>query len=129
MGSCPKDCVLAAAADGAGYQGGWASSRHDLELESAGSLGRLRSQPTFERILLLPRRKALASAFQGNANGPAGNNAMGGAIFRPATSSQGPTGGTCAQAHEEELLERGIQLFVQRPASAEGLPSRDQVGR
>ena len=44
-------------------------------------------------------------------------------------SHLGKTSGTCAQAHEKELLECGTQLSVQPPASSEGLPSRDQVGR
>ena len=39
------------------------------------------------------------------------------------------TRGTCAQARETELLESGTQLSVQLPASPEGFPRRDQVGR
>ena len=35
------------------------------------------------------------------------------------------TRGTCAQAHEKELLECGTQLSVQLPAFPEGFP--DQV--
>ena len=35
------------------------------------------------------------------------------------------TRGTCAQAHEKELLEFGVQLAVQLTAHPEGLPSRD----
>ena len=41
----------------------------------------------------------------------------------------GQTRGTCAQAHEKELLECGSQLSVQLPISPEGLPSRDEIGR
>ena len=39
------------------------------------------------------------------------------------------TRGTYAQAHEKKLLECGTQLSVQLPASPEGLPGCDQVGR
>ena len=35
------------------------------------------------------------------------------------------TRGTCAQAHEKELLECSVQLSVQLTAYPEGLPSRD----
>ena len=39
------------------------------------------------------------------------------------------TRGTCAQAHETELLESGTQLSVQLPAFPEGFPSHDKVSR
>ena len=50
-------------------------------------------------------------------------------LFGPNKLKQSQTRGTCAQAHEKELLECGTQLSVQLPAFLEGLPSRDQVGR
>ena len=41
----------------------------------------------------------------------------------------GQTRGTCAQAHEKELLECGTKLSVQLPALPKGFPSRDHVAR